>query len=89
MDLGLVHAPVTPFTRAGRVDFEVYSRLIEFHLRNGADALALPMHAGESVSLTEAERRGLLERDWKHARPTSKGRLFLNDLLEMFLTDRP
>jgi 4-hydroxy-tetrahydrodipicolinate synthase len=61
MDLGLVHAPVTPFTRAGRVDFEVYSRLIEFHLRNGADALALPMHAGESVSLTEAERHALLE----------------------------
>ncbi|HSB48021.1 MAG TPA: dihydrodipicolinate synthase family protein, partial [Burkholderiales bacterium] len=58
---GLVHAPVTPFTRAGRIDFEVYARLIEFHLRNGADALALPMHAGESVSLTEAERHALLE----------------------------
>jgi 4-hydroxy-tetrahydrodipicolinate synthase len=58
---GLVHTPVTPFARDGRVDFNVYSKLIEFHLRNGADALALPMHAGESVSLTEAERRGLLE----------------------------
>jgi 4-hydroxy-tetrahydrodipicolinate synthase len=61
MDLGLVHAPVTPFTRAGRVDFDVYDKLIEFHLRHGADALALPMHAGESVSLTEAERRGVIE----------------------------
>lgn len=59
--LGLVHTPVTPFTRAGRVDFDIYGKLIEFHLRNGADALALPMHAGESVSLTETERRGLLE----------------------------
>ena len=58
---GLVHTPVTPFTRAGRVDFEVYGKLIEFHLRNGADALALPMHAGESVSLTEAERHALIE----------------------------
>ncbi|HEX9684492.1 MAG TPA: dihydrodipicolinate synthase family protein [Burkholderiales bacterium] len=60
-ELGLVHTPVTPFTRAGRVDFDVYGKLIEFHLRNGADALALPMHAGESVSLTEAERHALIE----------------------------
>jgi 4-hydroxy-tetrahydrodipicolinate synthase len=58
---GLVHTPVTPFTRAGRIDFDRYGKLIEFHLRNGADALALPMHAGESVSLTEAERRKLIE----------------------------
>jgi 4-hydroxy-tetrahydrodipicolinate synthase len=58
---GLVHAPVTPFTRAGGIDFDACSKLIEFHLRNGADALALPMHAGESVSLTEAERRALIE----------------------------
>lgn len=57
----LVHAPVTPFTRAGRIDFGTCSKLIEFHLRNGADAIALPMHAGESVSLTEAERRALIE----------------------------
>jgi len=65
---GLVHAPVTPFTRAGRVDFEVYGRLIEFHLRHGADALALPMHAGESVSLTETERRALIEHAVKQVR---------------------
>jgi len=58
---GLVHAPVTPFTRAGSVDFDLYRKLIEFHLRNGADALALPMHAGASVSLPEAERRALVE----------------------------
>ena len=58
---GLVHTPVTPFARDNRIDFDVYGKLIEFHLRNGADALALPMHAGESVSLTEAERRTLIE----------------------------
>jgi 4-hydroxy-tetrahydrodipicolinate synthase len=57
---GLVHTPVTPFTRAGTIDFERYARLIEFHLANGADALALPMHAGESVSLPDGERRSLL-----------------------------
>jgi 4-hydroxy-tetrahydrodipicolinate synthase len=57
---GLVHTPVTPFTRAGAIDFDRYQRLIEFHLANGADALALPMHAGESVSLPDGEQRALL-----------------------------
>jgi 4-hydroxy-tetrahydrodipicolinate synthase len=57
---GLVHTPMTPFTRAGTIDFDRYARLIEFHLANGADALALPMHAGESVSLPDGERRALL-----------------------------
>jgi 4-hydroxy-tetrahydrodipicolinate synthase len=47
--------------RYGRIDYDTYGKLIEFHLRHGAESLALPMHAGESVSLTDAERRGLLE----------------------------
>jgi putative oxygen-independent coproporphyrinogen III oxidase len=35
--------------------------------------------------LDEAERRGLLERDHRRARPTERGRRFLNDLLQLFL----
>jgi 4-hydroxy-tetrahydrodipicolinate synthase len=58
---GLVHSPVTPFTSEQRIDFDVFGKLIEFHIRNGADALAVPMHAGESVSLSEAEKRAVLE----------------------------
>src|SRR5262245_15550761 len=58
---GLAHTPVTPFTREQRVDHELFAKLIAFHVRNGADSLALPMHAGESVSLTNDERRILLE----------------------------
>jgi 4-hydroxy-tetrahydrodipicolinate synthase len=58
---GLVHTPVTPFTREYRIDFDSYGKLIEFHLRNGAQALAVQMHAGESVSLSDAEQRKLLE----------------------------
>jgi dihydrodipicolinate synthase/N-acetylneuraminate lyase len=46
--LGLVHTPVTPFTRAHAIDFDRYATLIEFHIGNGADTLALPMHTGES-----------------------------------------
>lgn len=57
----LLHSPVTPFTRERTIDFDGYAKLIEFHLANGADGLALPMHAGESVSLSDGERRTLVE----------------------------
>src|SRR5688572_7286766 len=67
-EAGLVHMPVTPFTRAHRVDFDLYEKIIEFHLRNGADSLALPMHAGESVSLGDEERKTLLEFALKQVR---------------------
>jgi 4-hydroxy-tetrahydrodipicolinate synthase len=64
---GLVHAPVTPFVN-GRVDFAGYGNVLEFHLAGGAQGLALPMHAGESVSLTVAEREALLEYAIKHVK---------------------
>jgi 4-hydroxy-tetrahydrodipicolinate synthase len=57
---GLVHAPLTPFAGDQGIDFELYGRLLDFHLRNGADSLAVPMHVGESVSLPDAERRALI-----------------------------
>jgi 4-hydroxy-tetrahydrodipicolinate synthase len=57
---GLVHTPVTPFTRDNRIDYDTFAKLIEFHHRSGADSLALPMHIGESVSLTDEEQRALL-----------------------------
>jgi len=58
---GLVHTPVTPFTAEGRIDYRLCGKLIAFHLDRGAESLALPMHAGESVSLSDGERRALLE----------------------------
>jgi 4-hydroxy-tetrahydrodipicolinate synthase len=57
---GLVHTPLTPFSAVGGVDFDRYGRMIDFHLQCGAEALAVPMHCGESVSLTDAERRALI-----------------------------
>lgn len=63
---GLVHVPCTPFTASGAVDHDAHARLIDFHLAHGAQALALPMHAGESVSLTTPERHRLLERAIAH-----------------------
>jgi len=58
---GLVHTPVTPFKRDQSIDFDTYAKVIEFHLRNGADALALPMPIGEDMSLTDGEQRQLIE----------------------------
>ena len=63
----MVHTPLTPFGADGRVDFDRYATLLDFHLRNGADALAVPMHAGESVSLPDEEKRELIRFTIKHA----------------------
>jgi 4-hydroxy-tetrahydrodipicolinate synthase len=63
---GLVHLPVTPFAPDRSIDFDRLGLLIDFHIRNGADALALPTHAGESVSLTDGEKRALIEFAVKH-----------------------
>jgi dihydrodipicolinate synthase/N-acetylneuraminate lyase len=57
---GLVHAPLTPFADSG-VDYDRYGALLDFHARHGAEGLALPVHAGESVSLTVEERKTLAE----------------------------
>jgi 4-hydroxy-tetrahydrodipicolinate synthase len=58
---GLVHAPLTPFVN-GKIDFETFDKAIDFHIAQGAEGLAIPTHAGESVSLPVAERKALLER---------------------------
>ncbi len=63
---GLVHLPVTPFRSDRSIDFDRFGQLIDFHINNGADALALPCHIGESVSLTEQEKRALIDFAVKH-----------------------
>lgn len=59
--LGLVHAPVTPFKGDRKIDFGLFESLIAFHLNHGAQALAIQMHTGESVSLSDAEQRQLFD----------------------------
>ncbi|MBZ0096176.1 MAG: radical SAM family heme chaperone HemW [Sulfuricella sp.] len=52
-----------------------------FSARTGQSLTAvLPM-------LEEAQRRGLIERDALHIRPTALGQCFLNELLQLFLAD--
>jgi oxygen-independent coproporphyrinogen-3 oxidase len=38
-------------------------------------------------ALVEAERRGLIHRDFERIAPTELGQRFLNDLQELFLKD--
>ena len=40
-----------------------------------------------TAALADAERRGLIERDLKHVRPTPLGFDFLNDLQQLFLVE--
>lgn len=63
---GFVHCPVTPFTHDNAVDYATYGKVLDFHLKNGADALALPMPQAEDLSLTDAEQRELLRFAIKH-----------------------
>ena len=64
-NFGLVHAPLTPLV-GGSVDYGTYGKLIDFHIHHGAEGLALPTHAGESVSLSAEERMRLAEFAIKH-----------------------
>ena len=60
-------------------------RLIEgFEVSLFAERTGLAL-AAVGEALAKAEAAGLLERDWKRIRPTERGRLFLNQLLELFL----
>jgi oxygen-independent coproporphyrinogen-3 oxidase len=60
-------------------------RLVEgFSVSLFPERTGLPMALVES-SLKKAEQQGLLERDWQRIRPSERGRLFLNELLQVFL----
>jgi len=56
---GVVGAPVTPFKSNGEIDYETFAKQVNFLIENGVRLIAHPMHIGESVNLTEAERREL------------------------------
>jgi oxygen-independent coproporphyrinogen-3 oxidase len=64
-------------------------RLVDgFDVTLFSERTGLPTQVIQS-RLEAAEKKSLLERDWKRIRPTERGRRFLNDLLEAFLPDRP
>ena len=57
-----------------------------FTLAMFVERTGLPVTA-IAAKLDRAEAKGLITRDHINVRPTDKGRLFLNDLLEMFLPE--
>lgn len=58
---GVIAAPVTPFTGANNVDLDVTERLCDFLIAHRMHGLALPLHTGESLNLSLAERKSLVE----------------------------
>lgn len=58
---GVIGTPVTPFTEANEVDLPVLEASCGFLLSHGSTGLALPMHTGESLNLSMAERKSLVE----------------------------
>ena len=60
-------------------------RLIDgFPLALFQERTGLPL-ATVQAELAEAEGKGLIQRDWQRLRPTERGRLFLNELLALFV----
>src|SRR5438067_4336853 len=60
-------------------------RLIDgFPIALFAERTGLPF-ISVAHELEDAERRGLVQRDWQRVRPTERGRLFLNELLAVFV----
>lgn len=59
--VGSAVALVTPFCADGSIDFESLGRLIEFQINAGTDALLVLGTTGESSTLTDSERRAVVE----------------------------
>jgi oxygen-independent coproporphyrinogen-3 oxidase len=76
---------------AGELPFEFM--LNALRLIDGFPAALFTERTGLPITLLEpqlsaAEERQLIERDWKHIRPTERGQRFLNALLELFLSEK-
>jgi 4-hydroxy-tetrahydrodipicolinate synthase len=56
---GIVGAPVTPFKPDNSVDYDTFAKQVNFLIDTGVCLIAHPMHIGESLNLTEAERKEL------------------------------
>jgi 4-hydroxy-tetrahydrodipicolinate synthase len=55
-------AIVTPMTAGGEIDWDAWTRLIDFHLANGTDGIVVGGTTGESPTISDAELRELVQR---------------------------
>ncbi|MFN3342303.1 MAG: 4-hydroxy-tetrahydrodipicolinate synthase [Flavobacteriales bacterium] len=58
---GMGVAVVTPFNKSGEVDYAALQRILEHLISNGTDYLVIQGTTGESVTLTEDEKRAVLD----------------------------
>jgi len=92
MDRVRAGSAVAQETEVSRADLPFEFMLNALRLRDGfklqdfTDKTGLPFTAIQK-GLDEAERKGLIARDFVHARPTTRGFDFLNDLQSLFLAD--
>jgi putative oxygen-independent coproporphyrinogen III oxidase len=92
MDKALAGEAVTQETQVSRADLPFEFMLNALRLREGfklqdfSEKTGLPVTALQP-GLEEAERRGLIEWDLLHVKPTERGFDFLNDLQSLFLAD--
>ena len=75
MFLGSLVAIVTPMRPDGRVDFEAWARLVDFHLENGTNGIVVGGTTGESATLRDSELRELTERACEQVRRRIRGDL--------------
>ncbi|HJQ61938.1 MAG TPA: dihydrodipicolinate synthase family protein [Burkholderiales bacterium] len=54
---GVMQSTVTPLKEDFSPDLPTFERLVEFHVRTGATAIAWPHHKAESLNLSIAERK--------------------------------
>jgi 4-hydroxy-tetrahydrodipicolinate synthase len=62
MYAGSLVALVTPMQPDGSIDFDAWSRLLEFHVANGTSGIVVAGSTGESATVTDDELRELLVR---------------------------
>jgi 4-hydroxy-tetrahydrodipicolinate synthase len=62
MYAGSLVALVTPMQPDGSIDFDAWSRLLEFHLANGTTGVVVAGSTGESATVTDSELAELLAR---------------------------
>ena len=92
MEKALAGNAVTQETEVSRADLPFEFMLNALRLRDGfklqdfTEKTGLPITAIQQ-GLEEAERQGLIERDFIRVKPTERGFDFLNDLQSLFLAD--
>ncbi|HSI52340.1 MAG TPA: radical SAM family heme chaperone HemW, partial [Ramlibacter sp.] len=94
MDKALAGQPLAQDDEVARADLPFEFMLNALRLREGFALSQFRERTGLAPSaiedaLQQAERKGLIERDLSHVRPTERGFDFLSDLQELFLAPSP